>query len=511
VNTLLKRHPLLFVLLVAILLRLPAVLFSKGYMASDDHFETVRLAYNWVRTTPWYEDGLRLWPERPADTQTRYPLYVFTLYTVMKGCLALGIDDLDGMTYAIRALHALISLLSVWALFEIVLALTRSRPWAIAAGLAAAAYFGMPFLAVRTLIEVVGGHFWTVALLMLYRYDARRRNRWLVWAALWTGLAWLVRFEIAFAALPVPLLLWYRYRDPAPGSRYALWTLGIVLAASFAEIFLVNGFAASSLAHISQVLTESPPYQTRLLVYGLVVLGLFIPPFSLLVVYLWSNRTAAREHAILWGSTLFFIFMHTLSPSRQERYLLPVLPAMILMTVIALWYHVRANGWLVRHWKWGRGILTAFVTINFILLVPFTISYRHRGLVEPFVQIEQLAEKPAPIVLLVSPDNGRLYPHEYGGLKKIEYYFLNSWEGMSMFQHHPELVSDLDYAVIYPPAESALAIYRDSIEQHTGPMHPVAHVRPSIIDYLAHWVNPQYNPSHEAYLFTPERKLKTDR
>jgi hypothetical protein len=140
-----KRHPLLLVLLAALLLRLPAVIWSKGYMASDDYFETVRIAYDWIRTSPWHDDGIRMWAGRPAGQHARFPLYVLSLYAVMKGCLAAGITDLDGMMYPVRALHALLSLLVVWAMFEIVQAVTRSRPWAIAAGLLAAGFMSCRF------------------------------------------------------------------------------------------------------------------------------------------------------------------------------------------------------------------------------------------------------------------------------------------------------------------------------------------------------------------------------
>ena len=68
------KHPLLFVILIAIALRIPAVFFSKGYMASDDHFETINVAYKWLQTGLMSEDGLRMWGHRTAVDQGRFPL-----------------------------------------------------------------------------------------------------------------------------------------------------------------------------------------------------------------------------------------------------------------------------------------------------------------------------------------------------------------------------------------------------------------------------------------------------
>ena len=58
---LIETYPLTVVMIVAILARAIAVLFSKGYMASDDHFETVSVAYNWLQHGILSQEGLLRW------------------------------------------------------------------------------------------------------------------------------------------------------------------------------------------------------------------------------------------------------------------------------------------------------------------------------------------------------------------------------------------------------------------------------------------------------------------
>ncbi len=71
----LKNHPLASVLLIALALRIPAVICSKGFMASDDHYETVQVAYKWLQTGLWDADGHLSWDGRPGAQTARFPLY----------------------------------------------------------------------------------------------------------------------------------------------------------------------------------------------------------------------------------------------------------------------------------------------------------------------------------------------------------------------------------------------------------------------------------------------------
>lgn len=500
-----RNHPLLLVLLAAALLRLPAVLWSKGYMASDDYFETVEVAYEWLTVSPWHEDGIRMWAHRPAQQQTRFPLYILSLYAIMKGGSALGLTDLDSIMYPIRALHALLSLLAVWAMFEIVLALTRSRTWAVVAGLVAAGFYVLPFLSVRNLIEMVGGNIWIVAILLLYRYRESGDVRRLWGAGVVAGLAWMIRFEIAFVVLPVPLLLWYQHRSLRPAAHFAGAVLAMVLAASVADFFLLNGFAASTISHLRQIINEPPPYQTPHLLYLYVILGLFLPPLSVLILRLWVQRRAMVEHAVLWGSTAFFLVAHTLSPSRQERYLLPVLPALLLMTVVALWYHFRAGGYLFRSRRLGKSLLGLAMVMNVALLVPFSIDYGHKGVVEPFVRIARYGFA-HPVVMVVSPESGGLYAWDYGGRGGVQREAVRSWPELEQFAERPGLRDSIAFYLLYPPSESQLPAYVDSLQARVGLIREEFHVRASLIDRVLHRLNPAHNPTKEVWVFRPDRR-----
>ena len=120
-----QRYGLRIVLAVAILLRLIAVIFSKGYMASDDHFQTITVAFGWLQHGLLDSTGHLTWQAVKSSDISRFPLYTLSVYAVMWLYKQAGSMSLDTMMYGVRAIHAAISLMGVWAVYQIVRIATR--------------------------------------------------------------------------------------------------------------------------------------------------------------------------------------------------------------------------------------------------------------------------------------------------------------------------------------------------------------------------------------------------
>ena len=150
-----KKHPLLACLIVAAVLRLFATVYSKGFMAHDDHFETVRIAYEGIQTGLLDENDLLIWDNNRPDQIGRSPLYVLFLFSLMKIQESFGIQSLDSMMYLIRFIHFLLSMLLIYYGYKYVYNATGSKNYSLLAGMILAGHFLMPYLAVRNLIEMV--------------------------------------------------------------------------------------------------------------------------------------------------------------------------------------------------------------------------------------------------------------------------------------------------------------------------------------------------------------------
>jgi hypothetical protein len=498
----------LTVLIIAIVLRVPAVLFSRGYMASDDYFETIKIAYQWLHGGLWSSQGLLTWDIVPSGEIARFPLYNLILLFMLKLANAVGLNTLDGAMYLVRALHALLSLTAVWAVFRVIEFVTRSKGWAMLGGLIVAAQFAMPFLSVRNLIEVMSGYAWMLALLCLYRFDGRQRDSMLIYAGILTGLAWMFRFEIAFAVLPVPLALWWIYKEFRPALVYSAAVFAMILLSGIIDFILIGKFGGTSINHILQIFHEGPMYHTVPYIYLLIIILFFLPPFSLVAFYLAGKWSFWSKHLILATSLMSFIVFHTLGESRQERYMIPIILPLIVLLVLALEHSYKRDGWLFATRRRLYTVVAPSVVLNLFLLIPFTFDYGKRGIVEPLVQVNKM--NPAGAVLIMSPEQGRLYPLAYAGREQPELRFVRTWPELADLNRSTK-DPPIACAILYPPEPEDLGRYEDSLKLVASDMQEAARIAPSAVDRMLHLLNPGHNPRNEAWIFRRPIPVQAER
>ena len=181
--------------------------------------------------------------------------------------------------------------------------------------------------------------------------------------------------------------------------------------------------------------------------------------------------------------------------------MIPVIPLLMALLMIALWHHYDAGGFLFRKKKLLCSIVGLSLVINLLLLGTFTVNYSHRGLVEPFVRVEKL--DPRPRVVLVSPERFQIYPFYYGGYDYIRHFIVNDWSDLDSFV--PDAARP-NFFFLYPASPEDLPSYVDSITRRFGGLTEVFHVAPSVVDLALHRLNPGYNPTHEAWAYRLERE-----
>ena len=504
-----KSHPLACVLIVALLLRLIATTWSKGFMAVDDHYSTVGVSYGWLQYGFIGTDGHLLWGKTPSSEISRFPLYSLSLYVQMRLFLLAGVDSLDTMMYGIRLVHALLSLLLVWCSFQIIMLSTKSWRWALFGGLFAAVHFAMPYLSVRTIIEMVGGHFWLLALWFLYRYRNDNRVRHLFWAGIITGLAWMIRFQIAFAAIAVPFALWWITGRIRPAGIYVLGVSIMILAAGLADYWLLGKFMASNINHLFggvQSIGDPPIYKTSIFIYLTVIAAFFIPPFSIFALGLCFARKLWRAHAALILSTVSFVAFHYLTTNRQERFMIPIIGPLLVLIVIAIHHHYESNGFWFRHRRLAGAIVISALAVNFALLPIFTIRYGHKAEVEPLVQIEK--NNKLASVLFVDPETKRIFPLGYGGYDGIGRDYVYSWNDFANLEQIRPDIRFYDYYVLYPSSHAGLPEMIDSLTNRYGPVEQFSYISPSLVDSWLYALNPRNVKSPQAWVYCPRVSVK---
>ncbi len=495
------NHPLLFCLSVAILLRGLAVVFSQGYLYSDDHFETVSVAYNWLIYTPWNADGYLIWGKTASSEIARFPLYTYLLYLMMKLYTVFGIESLSTMMYGIRAIHALVSLLSVWVIYKIIESVTQSSRWALIGGLIAGAHFILPLLSVRNLIEMIGGHIWIVAVYLLYCYKKDRVTSLLIWSGLVSGLAWMFRFQILFAVTAVPIVLLWEERSIRSALYFSAGFLFMLIVSGVVDRVVLSVWFGSSYNYVRQGLTESSLYSSSFLIYLATFIVFFIPPLSIGLLGFACVKRFWKQHALLVFPSLSFIFVHTIVGNRQERFMLPIIPVLIVIIVLVLYDQKENNGWLFRHPRLLKVSYLFAIVLNLLLLLPATLHYGHKTLIEPFLRLNSKGERIT--VALVSPETGRIFPFDYAGMQQPVRIWIDRWSDLNKIDTELYKGKRIDQYFIYPDSKDNLTRYLDSLESHTGKLREVFHQQPSLIDYTLHRMNPKHNHNDAVWVFEP--------
>ena len=480
-----EEHPLLAVLILAAALRLIAAIFSQGFLTVDDHLVL-------VDTADRLASGIPL----PRDYK-RSILYPGSVALVMRALRAMGNTSPDVEMLVVRLIHAAGGVLGVYFAWRI-LDRVAGKEAALLGGLLVAAFFPLPVTSVHQFEEAVcqvpllAGCWWR-----LKADDAEFRAE--LWSFL-SGAATMTTLILRFPTLPFVLtfaavVLW----RPAQGFRGSYFVLGLLVmfalqAASNAAInrdpwyYFFETFGHR--AGIGGDYPQGPPWK-----YLGTVAFLFLPPFSLL--FLAAAIRGGRMFPLLGIPTLGFFVATSLVPNKQERFLLPVLPALLILGAVGMspvrdWFARR--GWTRAYrWSWGY-----FIAVNTMLLGVGLFSYGKKDRVEPLVQVQRRHDATGVVVA------------EFAYTFPVPTYYLGRPQpAVFVLKDRNALARDAAAARAANPPPNYLILYSDTapvdtplLEQALGArLTPVVVVAPSLGDRLAHLINPRHNHT------TPARVL----
>jgi hypothetical protein len=231
------QKPLPLILWIAFILRLISVIFAKGWGMHDDHFLVIEASQSWVDGTDY-----NYWlPGNVAGKEAAGHswFYVGIHYLFFYFLKIINITDPQAKMYFIRLIHALYSLITVWLGYKITERLSNKNTATITALLLAAFWF-MPWLSVRNLVEIVCippllGGIWIII------NSENKRNRMLqfFWAGLIVGIAFSIRFQTSLFAFG--LFLAILFRKQIQGMIFSTKDLHHITVAGTKERYMIDG------------------------------------------------------------------------------------------------------------------------------------------------------------------------------------------------------------------------------------------------------------------------------
>ncbi|MBV6404453.1 MAG: glycosyltransferase family 39 protein [Flavobacteriales bacterium] len=480
----LRRDPLTALTLIALVPRLLAAFFSAGYFAHDDHFLVIEAARSWVDEADY--NAWLPWNQGPDATPSGHSfVYVGLHYLLFRALAAMGANDPEVNMVLVRLLHALWSLVAVRTGYRIALRLGGERV-AWNTGLWLALFYFMPFLAVRNLVEVV-----SIPLLMRAAWELLREERpgarAVLMAGVWAGLAINIRFQtIFFAAGPGLVLL--AQRRWAHLLRYGAGVLlPLVVLQGGIDLFIWGRPFAEMTEYVRYNLDNTTTYFDQPWYnYLLLLAGMLLPPFSLAVLFGLFRRPRPWP---VWLPVILFLAAHSWFPNKQERFLLPIVP-LVLVLGLTSWEAFRAGSawWQARPGLW-RGVMRFTWALNLLLLVPITFTYSKRSRVDAMLA---LREGP-PVHGFVVDDTVEHEP------PWMPLYYLGRWEVTQI--PHADAAEDLAGLIAGLPADrrpdAVLFIGREDLDARKarmtallGPLEGVTVAEPGLVDRVVHWLNP---------------------
>ncbi|MCX6306031.1 MAG: glycosyltransferase family 39 protein [Bacteroidetes bacterium] len=372
-------QPLVIIMVLAILFRLLAAIFAKGWGMLDDHFLVIEAPQSWVYGkdyNSWLPGGQN--NVGPTGHNFFYPGINFLLFTLMKW---MYIGDPQVKMLIVRILHGAFSLITVYYGYRIVETLSDKKS-ARLAGILLALYFFMPWISVRNLVESVSIPFLMLGFWQIInpRKTSGPFRLWLLTGILF-GLATDVRYQSVLFPVGVFIIILFERKWKEVAGMATGMFCSFLLVQTTIDVSIWGYPFAEFLGYIKVNITDRNSYfNLPWYNYFITVGGILLPPVSIFLLYGYI-RGWKRYFLLFFPSALFFAF-HSFYPNKQERFILPFVPFLIMLGTMGYYQYIVPSGFWSQRKKLLRACWIFFWVINILLLSGLTFMYSKRAQVE---------------------------------------------------------------------------------------------------------------------------------
>ncbi len=376
------QNPFNTIIIVALFVRLVAAVFSQGYAFHDDHFLVVDAAQSWVDNNTWNNwmphTQKTLDPARQPVPEGHSLFYPGLHYLLFSALDAVNITNPKTKMLIVRILHALFSLLVVSFGYKIAKHYSGQKIANLTGWVLALMWF-MPFLSVRNLVEMFCIPFLMWALFILIKNEQREFNfKQLLLAGFIMGIGFSVRFQTIVIIGGAGLVMLARMQIKQAFTFALGAILSIIIIQGGIDMVIWNRPFAELTEYVLYNLTHKDDYGVNnYYMFITLVPGLMLFPLGIFAFVAWFFNYKTKPY-LFWPSFLFFAF-HTYFTNKQERFILPIVPIIIVAGIIAWWQYMGKSGFWLKHAKLFKNFMMFFWVLNFILLPVLSTTYTKRS------------------------------------------------------------------------------------------------------------------------------------
>ena len=488
--------PLLTILLLAAFFRLISAIFSKGYGMSDDHFLVIELAQHWI-------DGHHEWFQRehPFGHSLVYPgLHYILFYLLQK----IHVTDPQLKMLIVRLIHAAYSMLVVWFGYLITRKLSDDKN-AKQVGLILALFWILPIMSVRNLVEFVCIPPAMIGFFLAIKGEEINQEKWWILAGVMFGLSFTFRYQISIIISGIGLVLLIQKKIKS----FFLFSIGFLIGA-----FIFQGlvdwvawgypFAAFGRYVVYNIQSRysyltGPWYQ-----YLALILGVFIPPISLMLF--WGLLRTWKKHALMFVPTALFLVFKSYFPNKQERFILPILPFILMLGIIGWNEFVnKSNFWQTKK-KLLRGFWIWFWIINCILLIVVSPTYTKKNRVETLYYLSKKEDVRG--VIFESFQRTTPNPPKFYLNKKdvIIYRYPRTKSKQDLLNEINEKQQPFPTYIIFLGEQGINDRVSKFKTDFSAKLEFMVKIKPDLIDDVLYRLNPEHNRNQTSYIYKISNK-----
>ncbi|MBK5113751.1 MAG: glycosyltransferase family 39 protein [Candidatus Heimdallarchaeota archaeon] len=376
----LKRNwIILLIWTVALLIRILASIFSKGYIHPDEHYQSIEVAYREVfgiGKIPWeFIDGARSW---------FYPYIVVGIFRTM---IFFGATNIESMLIGVRLFSGLVSMISVIVAYFFGKKLFSKFAGILASGFVAI-WFDFVFWSTRTMTDSIAMNFFFLAAYLVYcsiqkenENTENKKKRFItkktlqsLFAGISVGLAFMFKFPVA--VIGIPLFIWIIIHKK--WKELAFFTgsiLLMVMVQGFIDLATWGSFLHSAITFLDYNIFSggsathgTSPFGT----YGILLVDQYQEYILIFVLFVIIALQKDKKTLYLCSLIVFYLLIFTLIQHKEYRFILPIITLLVLLA---------AKGFIkypqfIRKRNLRKGIYTFFIllTITYSGVMSFSIK-----------------------------------------------------------------------------------------------------------------------------------------
>lgn len=354
-------------LLLALLVYLSALFFNSGFMGTDEY---------WTGITRYVPAQTQTYSNMLREDDVKSPTQMIPFVWSSHRAFDLG---LKAPYQQYRFVHIFLGILALLVLFGSLQHYIpeNKRVWTY---LVFTFYFAAPFAFTRAMYESLSAPFLLLSALSLQRYLNSKKLKDILISTLTVSLAFAFRPQAGIAALAIPIFLCF-YKDWRAFFLSSLLGVSLFVLLGIPDAILRGGWHHSLKAILFYNVQYGASYaQQPWFFYILLSFVVLWGPFWISKRFPAVFKTHFQEQKVFWTYIVLVLGLHSFFPQKWERFIIPVLPLMILILA----------DWIQAFWNQGSRLrIYALLGINLSLWIPSSFFPAQKNIIELSLYLDQ--------------------------------------------------------------------------------------------------------------------------